>query len=142
MGLLDGVLGNVISGALSGAGNQAQGGSNPLLQLAMTLLQEKGGLSGIVDMLTKGGMAQQAASWVGTGDNLPINAEQITQALGNGTISDLAAKMGMSHQDVSSGLAQHLPDVINHLTPEGQIPGNENEMLSQGLELLRGKLFG
>jgi len=141
MGLLDGMLGNVINGALSGASGQGQGG-NPLLQLAMTLLQDKGGLSGIVDMLTKGGLGQQASSWVGTGDNLPVNPDQISQALGDGTIADLAAKMGMSSQDVSGGLAQYLPDLVNKLTPEGHLPDNENVLLSQGLDALRGKLFG
>ncbi len=141
MGLLDGVLGNVVGSVLGGAQGQS-GGGNQLLQLAMSLLQQKGGLSGVVGMLTKGGMGQQAASWVSTGANLPISPEQITQALGNGTIADLAAKMGMSAQDVSGGLAQYLPDVVNQLTPDGTIPANENALLSQGMDVLRGKLFG
>jgi uncharacterized protein YidB (DUF937 family) len=113
-----------------------------MLQLALSLLQQNGGLSGIVDMLGKSGLGAQAASWVGTGNNLPISPEQITQALGNGTIADLAAKMGIDAKDVSGGLAQYLPDVVNQLTPDGAIPANENELLSQGLDVLRGKLFG
>jgi uncharacterized protein YidB (DUF937 family) len=140
MGLLDGVLGSVVGNVLGGA--QSQAGGNPMLQLALSLLQQKGGLSGIVDMLGKSGLGAQAASWVGTGSNLPVSPEQITQALGNGTIADLAAKMGMNAQDVSGGLAQYLPDVVNQLTPDGAIPANENELLSQGLDVLRGKLFG
>lgn len=140
MGLLDGVLGSVVGNVLGGA--QGQAGGNPMLQLALSLLQQKGGLSGIVDMLGKSGLGAQAASWVGTGNNLPISPEQITQALGNGTIADLAAKMGIDAKDVSGGLAQYLPDVVNQLTPDGAIPANENELLSQGLDVLRGKLFG
>jgi uncharacterized protein YidB (DUF937 family) len=137
MGLLDGVLGNVVGSVLGGAQGQAQGG-NPMLQLAMSLLQQNGGLSGIVDMLSKSGLGQQAASWVSTGANLPISPEQITQALGNGTIGDLAAKVGIAPEAVSGGLAQYLPDVVNQLTPDGAIPANENELLSQGLDALRG----
>jgi uncharacterized protein YidB (DUF937 family) len=141
MGLLDGVLGNVVGSVLGGAQGQAEGG-NPLLQMAMNLLQQNGGLSGVVDMLTKSGLGQQAASWVSTGANLPVNADQITQALGGGAISDLAAKAGLSAQDVSGGLAQYLPEVINQLTPDGNIPTNENDLLAQGMDALRGKLFG
>ncbi len=48
----------------------------------------------------------------------------------------------MTADDVSGGLAQYLPEVVNQLTPDGQLPGNENELLSQGLDALRGKLFG
>lgn len=141
MGLLDGVLGNVVGSVLGGAQGQT-GGGNAMLQLVMNLLQQQGGLSGLVDMLGKGGLGQQAASWVGTGANLPISPEQITQVLGQGGIGDLAAKMGMNAEDVSGGLARYLPEVVNQLTPDGAIPGNENDLLAQGLDALRGKLFG
>lgn len=141
MGLLDGVLGNVVGSVLGGAQGQA-GGGNAMLQLVMNLLQQQGGLSGLVDMLNKGGLGQQAASWVSTGANLPVSPEQITQILGQGGIGDLAAKMGMNAQEVSGGLAQYLPEVVNQLTPDGAIPSNENELLTQGLDALRGKLFG
>jgi uncharacterized protein YidB (DUF937 family) len=141
MGLLDGVLGNVV-GSMLGGGQAQAGGGNAMLQLVMNLLQQQGGLSGLVGMLTKSGLGQQAASWVGTGANLPVSPEQITQVLGQGTIGDLAAKMGMNADDVSGGLAQYLPEVVNQLTPDGQLPGNENELLTQGLDALRGKLFG
>ncbi len=141
MGLLDGVLGNVV-GSMLGGGQAQAGGGNAMLQLVMNLLQQQGGLSGLVGMLTQSGLGQQAASWVGTGANLPVSPEQITQVLGQGTIGDLAAKMGMNADDVSGGLAQYLPEVVNQLTPDGQLPGNENELLSQGLDALRGKLFG
>lgn len=142
MGLLDGVLGNVVGSVLSGAQGQAAGGGNAMLDLVMKLLQQQGGLSGLVGMLGKSGLGEQAASWVSTGANLPVSADQLTQVLGSGTIGDLAAKMGMNPQDVSGGLAQYLPEVVNQLTPDGNIPGNENELLSQGLDMLRGKLFG
>ena len=141
MGLLDGVLGNVVGSVLGGAQGQA-GGGNAMLQLVMNLLQQQGGLSGLVDMLNKGGLGQQAASWVSTGANLPVSPEQITQILGQGGIGDLAAKMGMNAQEVRGGLAQYLPEVVNQLTPDGAIPSNENELLTQGLDALRGKLFG
>jgi uncharacterized protein YidB (DUF937 family) len=142
MGLLDGMLGDVVGSVLGGAQGQAAGGGNAMLDLVMKLMQQQGGLSGLVGMLTKSGLGEQAASWVSTGANLPVSAEQITQVLGSGTIGDLAAKMGMNAQDVSGGLAQYLPEVVNQLTPDGNLPSNDNELLSQGLDMLRGKLFG
>jgi uncharacterized protein YidB (DUF937 family) len=141
MGLLDGVLGNVVGSVLGGAQGQASGG-NPMLQMVMNLLQQQGGLSGLIGMLTKGGLGEQAASWVSTGPNQAVNPDVLGQVLGNGTITDLAAKMGLNPQEVSGGLAQYLPEVVNQLTPDGNIPANENELLSQGLDALRGKLFG
>lgn len=138
MGLLDGVLGNVLEGL--GGGDTASAG-NPMLQMVMNLLQQNGGLAGLVEQLGKSGLGQQAASWVGTGDNLPVSADQISQALGQGPLADLAAKFGMGGADIGDGLAKYLPEVVNQLTPEGRIPEN-NQLIEQGLAALGGKLFG
>jgi uncharacterized protein YidB (DUF937 family) len=141
MGLLDGVLGNVIESL--GSGNTGNSG-NPMLQMVMSLMQQNGGLAGLVDTLGKHGLAQQAASWVGTGDNLPVSADQLGQALGSGPLADLAAKFGMSGADIGANLAKVLPDVVNQLTPEGRIPDNadNDNLIEQGLSALGGKLFG
>lgn len=142
MGLLDGVLGNVLGGMTNNAG-QAQGG-NPLLQMAMQLFQQHGGLAGIVDMFKKQGLAQEADSWVGTGANLPISPEQLKQVLGGGGggLAEMASKLGLSEDDAGNGLAQTLPELINQLTPEGRLPDNASSPLEQLLGGLGGKLFG
>ncbi|MCU0841551.1 MAG: YidB family protein [Thiobacillaceae bacterium] len=138
MGLLDGMLGQVLNN-LSGAG--AQAGDNPILQMVQGLMQQNGGLAGLVDMLGKHGLAEQAQSWVGTGDNLPVSAEQIGQALGSGPLAELAGKFGLDTQAVSGGLAQYLPEIVNQLTPQGRVPDDGNAV-EQGLAALAGKLFG
>lgn len=145
MGLLDSILGSVMGGA------KAQGSGNPLMDLALQMITSKmggggaqagagaagaGGLGGLLEQLTKGGLAEQAASWVSTGDNIPVSGEQISQALGQGQIADIASRLGMSKEQVSGGLAQILPDVINKVTPNGQVPSEDmlQNMLSMFLK--------
>jgi uncharacterized protein YidB (DUF937 family) len=152
MGLLDGLIGSVIGSMLGGnqgqgqdplgsvlgrlgGGNQGQSG-NLLLQLALSMLQQNGGLEGILGKFRQGGLSQQADSWVSTGQNMNISADQLQQIFGSSTISDLASRLGMSEQQAGSEMAQLLPEVINQLTPEGQVPENSDEEISQGLSAL------
>jgi uncharacterized protein YidB (DUF937 family) len=146
MGLFDSVISNVLNNMGGGAGTQAGGGD--IMQMVMGLLQQQGGLGGLVEKLSQSGLSQQAASWVGTGANMPVNADQISQALGSGPLADLARKFGIDPQQLSGNLAQYLPDVVNQLTPQGRLPDEANDSaadtdaLGQGLSALTGKLFG
>lgn len=150
MGLLDGLIGNVLGSVLSGsqtqnpldsalgglAGrNQAQGG-NLLLQVVLSLLQQNGGLEAVLGRLRQGGLGQQADSWVGTGQNMNISPDQLQQIFGSSTISDLASQLGMPEDQAGSTMAQLLPEVINHLTPQGQVPKNGDEEIAHGLSML------
>jgi uncharacterized protein YidB (DUF937 family) len=85
------------------------------------------------------GLADVAASWISTGKNLPISPEQIQSVLGNSRIQEIAQKLGLSSEAASSQLSQMLPQVVDKLTPDGQIPSND--LLAQGMNLLKGKLF-
>jgi uncharacterized protein YidB (DUF937 family) len=140
MGLFDSVAGIVLNN-MSG-GNGAQGGD--IMQMIMGLMQQNGGLAGLVEMFNKGGLSQQAASWVGSGENLPVSADQISQVLGGGALADLAGRFGIDPQQLSGSLAQYLPEVVNQLTPQGRLPDNagDADLLGQGLNALTGKLFG
>lgn len=135
MGLLDSVLG----GAL-GSG-QAGGGDNPVMRVITSLLEQHGGLAGLLDLLKQHGLDRQVASWVGTGENLPVDAGQIIQSLGNGPLAELAGKFGMQPDDLAGKLAGLLPGAVDQLTPGGQIPAGD-KLLEQGLGALAGKLFG
>ncbi len=127
MGLLDGILGSVMGNM---AGGQQGGGTNPLLQIAMQMLMQQGGgtgggaggLASIVDQFKQGGLGHLADSWVGSGQNLPVSADQLTQALGSGKIAEIASQLGMTDGDVAGGLSHILPELINHVTPNGQMP--------------------
>lgn len=133
MGLLDSIIGQV-SGASSGAG----GGQGGLMEAVANLISnpETGGIQGLVDSFKEKGLGESIASWIGTGQNLPISGEQIQEALGSEQVQVIAQKLGLSSTEASSGLASLLPQVIDKLTPDGRLP--EGGILEQGLALLKG----
>jgi len=128
--MLDGLLGGLMG---SSGGTQGQ---SPLVAMALQLIQQNGGLPGIISKFQHGGLTDHVDSWVGTGQNLPMNGNQLREILGSGTIGQIAEQVGMSHADASSGLAQVLPELINRLTPTGQVPDNHSETLNQVLAAL------
>jgi uncharacterized protein YidB (DUF937 family) len=144
MALFDSVVGSVLNNMGSGnaAGNTAGGAD--IMQMVMSLLQQHGGIAGLIELFNNSGLSKQAASWVGTGDNLPVSAEQIGQVLGSGPLADLAGKFGIDPRQINGMLAQYLPEIVNQMTPRGHLPDNAqaDDALSQGLNALTCKLFG
>jgi uncharacterized protein YidB (DUF937 family) len=134
MGLLDQFT-NAFGDKLSAAE-----GKNPLLDtiLGMVNSPETGGLTGMVETFKSKGLGGAVASWISTGQNQPISSEQIQRALGGERIEWIAEKIGAPKEDVASGLAKLLPEIIDKLTPDGKIP--EGGLLQQGLSMLKGKL--
>jgi len=130
MGLLDSVV-----GALSGS---QSAGSNPLLNIVMQLINnpQSGGLGGLVQSFEQGGLGDVVKSWVSTGQNLPISAEQIKAVLGGGQLQDIAAQLGVSTEQASGSLADLLPQVVDKMTPNGQLPEG-GDLLAQGMDLLK-----
>jgi uncharacterized protein YidB (DUF937 family) len=127
MSLLQSILG-AAAGAMTG---QQQTQSNPLLQVALSLLSNGGaqggvgglgGLQGLLGLFQNKGMGDVIGSWVGAGQNSPISGDQLTQVLGSGQIGQIASQLGLSHGDAASQLAQVLPGLIDQLTPHGQAP--------------------
>jgi uncharacterized protein YidB (DUF937 family) len=90
-----------------------------------------GGLNEIVNKLSASGNAAQVNSWVGNGANLPIQPGQLGSALGRETISNLAARSGLSEQQLLAQLSAVLPQLINNLTPAGRLPTSA-ELAAQG----------
>jgi uncharacterized protein YidB (DUF937 family) len=128
MGLLDDLAGQVLGGGTA-KGN--------LLNEVMGMLnnQQSGGLSGLVQQFSGKGLGDIVKSWVGTGQNLPITPQQIQQALGSDTVKQLAAKAGLSNDQVTSHLSELLPQVIDKLTPNGQMPSGD--IMSKGMDILK-----
>ena len=149
MGLLDSVLGAVMGGqpqAGAAAGGGAGGGlgslismvtSNPQMLQAITGMLSndggQGGLGGLMAKFQQAGLGDAMGSWVGTGENQAVSGEQVTSALGEDTMSDLAQKMGMSQGDAAGQLSSILPGLIDKLTPNGQAPvgglGNSGDLM-------------
>ena len=154
MGLLDGLVGNVLGNLLGGGqqggsalggilnqlgGHQAGGGGNTLMQIALQLMQQQGGLGGWVKHLQGAGLGQQINSWVGSGANVDVDANQLGQALGGSGLSALAQQFGLSQADAGAGLAKLLPELGNHFTPNGEVPHDANDIVSQLLSGLSPK---
>ena len=149
MGLFDSVVGAV----LGGGNAQAQGGlggiigslaNNPQMLQAITAMLandgSQGGLGGLMEKFQQAGLGNLIGSWVGSGENRPISGDQISQALGPDTISDLASKFGLNG-DTAGQLSQILPGLIDKLTPHGQAPsgglGNSTDLMG-----MLGRLLG
>jgi uncharacterized protein YidB (DUF937 family) len=108
MGMFDGILGGVIGA-----------GATTLLN---SYLEKQGGLQGVVGQFEKTGYGDTVKSWISKGQNLPITADQIHQALGSDMVKALAAKMGLPTDKIAEMLAQHLPQAIDKVTPDGKLP--------------------
>ena len=134
MGLLDTLAGEATR-ALSGAGGNAHPG---MMDAVTGLFRERGGggLSGLIAKFQQNGLGEAVSSWVSTGRNLPISAEQLQSVLGNAQVQAIAQKLGLSTAAVAQSLANLLPQAIDHLTPNGQVPSGN--MVEQGLAFLQG----
>jgi len=119
-----GVGGGGVSGGL---GNVLKGGLGGLLAGGAAGSVLSGGLGDLLNQLQQGGQGDTANSWVGKGPNKPIAPGDLASALGADQIDQLSKQSGMSRDDLLNGLSQYLPQVIDHLTPDGRVP-QENEL--------------
>lgn len=138
-------LGSLLNGLANSfgggqAGSSAAGGvaAGSLLAAAMALMQQQGGLSALLEKFRQGGLGQHVDSWVGKGPNLPVSADQLHQVLGSGALNSIAAKLGIPAQQAGTSMAQLLPELVNQLTPGGQLPANHGSLLDDGLKTLQG----
>jgi uncharacterized protein YidB (DUF937 family) len=122
MGILDSVVGT-FKNAQGGAPG-ATGTTGAILSEVLVMLQNKegGGLSGLIQAFENGGLGHLAQSWVGTGQNLPVSPDQISNVLGSsGVLGRIAQATGLQQADVAQHLSALLPQIVDHLTPNGQI---------------------
>ncbi len=128
MGLLDSVVGML--------GGQQGGGNAALLNAVVGLLGNDaagGGLAGMLGKAQQSGLGDVVSSWISQGQNLPISGDQVQNLLGPDTLGRLAKQLGMPAGDAASQLSKLLPDVVDKLTPQGQLPqgglGNVGDLL-------------
>jgi uncharacterized protein YidB (DUF937 family) len=117
--LSGGGLGDLLKGGLGGLGGLLAGGA------AGSVIS--GGLGDLLKQFQDSGHGDAANSWVSPGPNKEISPNDLGRALGADQINTLSSQTGLSRDDLLAGLSQHLPDVINQLTPHGRLP-NENEV--------------
>lgn len=127
MGGLGGVLGSLLGG---GAAGGAGGGQSALLNIVLGMVANKaggnqgagGGLGDLISKFQQGGLGDVAASWVGSGQNMPVSADQLSNVFGSDMLNQIASQLGVSQSEAAGQLSQMLPEVVNHLTPNGQAP--------------------
>ena len=135
MGLLDSLL-QTAAGALQSNSGNASGGT--ALDVIQGLIQSHGGLGGLLGKLREGGLGSQVDSWISTGQNMPVSAQSIIAALGNGQLTQIAQQLGIDPQQAASHIADMLPKAVDHLTPNGQLPAEG--AIASALELLKGRV--
>lgn len=138
MGILDGLLGQMMGGMPGGAQpSSGAGARNPLLQIVLQLLQRNGGLSAMLGKMQQAGYGNQAQSWIGTGQNMPIDAGVLSQIFGPGQLGQIAQQLGVSQDEAAGSVAQMLPQVVDQMTPEGQVPENHSDLVNEALAILQ-----
>ncbi len=132
MGILDEVAKGLLGKVLGGGSSQ-----NPLMDIVLGLITnpQTGGLQGLIQTFKEKGLGDTVSSWISTGENQPISGKQIQNALGSNFIQQIAKQLGNSNSEVSGGLANLLPEIIDKLTPNGSLP--ESNQLQQSLDLLK-----
>jgi uncharacterized protein YidB (DUF937 family) len=149
MGLFDSVLGAVTNNAQGGGGLSDLIGmvsNNPqLLQAAASMLGNDGGVGGLEGLVAKfqqAGLGDVIGSWIGSGQNQAISADQLSNVLGSDALSGLAGKLGIDQSDVAGQLSNILPGLVDKLTPAGQSPagglGNSSDLMGALGALLKG----
>jgi len=129
MGFLDSLAGNML-GKLGGE-------KGAIAQVAIDLFNQNGGLSGVLQKFKTAGFDNEVTSWISKGSNLPITAEQIVQALGSSVIHQAASKLDMSAKDISAKIAEYLPQVIDRMTPDGQVPREPVNVLATLMSMMK-----
>ena len=133
------LLGSVI-GALGQSQQGGGGGQADLLGAVIGMLGQSGGqggglggLAGLVNKMQQSGLGDVANSWVGTGENQAIAPDQLGNVLGGDMISGLTKQLGMNQGDLLGQLSQMLPQVVDKLTPNGQLPQGDIGSILGGL---------
>jgi uncharacterized protein YidB (DUF937 family) len=126
--ILGGLFGGRAGGAPAGAGHGGslsdltKGGLGGLLGGAAAGSVLSGGLGNLVKELQARGHGNVAQSWIGSGQNLEIAPGDLEHVLGSETLDALARQTGISRAELLAGLSDHLPDLIDQLTPDGRLP--------------------
>ena len=133
-GGLEDVLGGLLGGGKSGGGGgmgAQTGGMNlgavvAVLGPLLAKLLKGGGLSKMMQGAQTSGLSAQADSWVGTGENEPVSGQDVKAVVGDDTVQELAREAGISEEEAASVLAQVVPQVVNGLSPNGQLPSDDD----------------
>ncbi|MDG2958644.1 YidB family protein [Exercitatus varius] len=140
--MLDKIIGSVLSNVLGGSSNGGAQSGSVITDVLGSLLKNQGGMEGIFNQLQKGGLDDLLNSWIGTGQNKPMNADQVNDVFGDETLSDVAQQAGVEKAQAQDILSQALPQIIDMLTPNGREGGVQPEVITQRVEQAQQEGFG
>lgn len=114
-------------GAAPGTGSLigTASGAVVLSQIVSMIQSRPGGLAGMLQSLQQGGLGHLVQSWIGTGANQPVSADQLRNTLGTDWLSRLSQLTGLSQGDVEQHVSTALPQIVDHLSPNGQLPSGD-----------------
>jgi uncharacterized protein YidB (DUF937 family) len=107
--------------------------------LVAALGSHEGGLDGLIQKFEASGLGPVMSSWIGTGANQPVSADALHGILGSDLVQQIAAKTGLPINQLLPQIAEHLPQLVDGMTPNGQVPSGEG-LLDAGLAFLKGRM--
>lgn len=130
MGLFDSVANAMIT-KVAGAER------GPMVKAALDLFNRHGGVNGILDKFRAHGFGDKVDSWIGAGANLPLTAKQMQQVLGECVLDEMSARFDVTSADLSKKLAEHLPKMVDQLSPDGILPSSNTELLMRAAAIFK-----
>lgn len=107
--------------------------------LVAALGEREGGLGGLIQQFEGAGLGNVVSSWVGNGQNQAIAPDMLHNVLGSDVVQQIAAKTGLPVEQLLPQIAQYLPQLVDHATPDGQVPSSGSSLLDLGLSFLRNR---
>ena len=101
---------------------------------------QEGGLGGLIQKFQSAGLGNVVSSWVGTGQNQAVQPDALHGVLGSDLVQQIAAKTGLPIEQLLPQIAQHLPQLVDHMTPNGEVPSSGNALLDAGLAFLKSRM--
>jgi uncharacterized protein YidB (DUF937 family) len=141
MSIINQILGAAIGSAVGGRASPNAALVNMVLSMMSGQQASSGvqaGLGALIQQFAQAGLGNVANSWVGTGQNMPITPQQLQQVFGQNQVRQMAQHSGMGQDDVLHSLAQFLPGLVDHLTPQGNVP--QQDTLQSAIGALLGQL--
>jgi uncharacterized protein YidB (DUF937 family) len=133
MGIFDTILGGLESQDTQHAA---------LYQEVGNLVNQAGGVSGLQQQFQQKGLGGMIGGWISNGPNPPISGEQVIDVIGKDKVAAIAAKAGLTEDQVAAGVSKLLPLVVDHLTPNGTVPAHSPTDVNAALGVLKQKLLG
>jgi uncharacterized protein YidB (DUF937 family) len=135
-GALSGKDGNPLGSLLGNLGGDDEEKETNMLASVLELVQKSGGVTSVIEMFSSNGLGQKAQSWVGGGPNEALEPDQVQQVFGGSLIGKVASVLGVNSGQASSVVAKLLPEVVNQITPKGEVSGVQDDLISRGISLL------